>query len=119
MEVYGLAGPSGTGKSTKALSLAYENDIPAIIDDGLLIFYGKNLAGRSAKFEKNKIAAIKRATFYYQEHAEEVKKAIQVNMINKILILGTSYRMIDMITSKLQFGEVDHYLDIEKVSSNS
>ena len=63
MEIFALSGPSGTGKSTSALSFAYEKKIPAIIDDGLLIVNGKKVAGTSAKFEKNTITAVKRATF--------------------------------------------------------
>ena len=37
MEVFGFIGASGTGKSHHALVVAYDHDIQAIIDDGLLI----------------------------------------------------------------------------------
>jgi ABC-type glutathione transport system ATPase component len=60
MEVFSLSGPSGTGKSTSALTFAHQQKISAIIDDGLLIFNGQRIAGTSAKFEKNIITAVKR-----------------------------------------------------------
>lgn len=52
MIVHALSGASGTGKSTSAIQFAYENQIEAIIDDGLLIINGEKIAGTSAKFEK-------------------------------------------------------------------
>lgn len=52
MKVYSLSGPSGTGKSTSALSFAHKIGVQAIIDDGLLIVNGVRVAGVSAKFEK-------------------------------------------------------------------
>lgn len=49
MEVYALVGPSGTGKSHRAMVVAYENGIDTVIDDGLLIRDGMKIAGKSAK----------------------------------------------------------------------
>ena len=59
MEVYALVGSSGTGKSFKALEFAYENDIEYIIDDGILIYKNKVLAGISAKQANTTIEAVK------------------------------------------------------------
>ena len=42
-----LIGKSGTGKSHKALSVAGQNDIEMIIDDGLLIYGNRVVAGTS------------------------------------------------------------------------
>ena len=56
-------GPSGTGKSYKALEVACENDIEYLIDDGLLIYKSKIVAGISAKQSKTYIEAVKRAIF--------------------------------------------------------
>ena len=75
MEIYALVGPSGTGKSHHATELADELQISYIIDDGLLIHNGKKLAGVSAKSEPTMVAAVKRAIFLDQEHAESVRKA--------------------------------------------
>jgi uncharacterized alkaline shock family protein YloU/adenylate kinase family enzyme len=119
MEVYVLTGPSGTGKSSSALSIAYKYNIPAIIDDGLLIYNGKRVAGTSAKFEKNKIKAVKRAIFHVEQHAKEVKDAIKKLNIKKILLIGTSINMVMKIADKLDLGEINHYLTVEDVRSSS
>ena len=63
MDITAIYGASGTGKSSSALAFAYEKGIEAIIDDGLLIYKGKIIAGISAKFEKNALTAVKRAIF--------------------------------------------------------
>lgn len=49
MKVYSFTGKSGTGKSYQAIRVAKEKGIPALIDDGLLIYKNKIVAGRSAK----------------------------------------------------------------------
>ncbi|HHY21369.1 MAG TPA: hypothetical protein GX525_05675 [Bacilli bacterium] len=119
MNVYALSGPSGTGKSTSSLFFAHEKGIPAIIDDGLLIYKGKRVAGTSAKFEKNYITAIKRATFHSEKHRKEVKQAIKRLNIKKILIIGTSKRMVDKIAETLNIGPINHYFDVTDVRSSS
>lgn len=119
MQVFALIGPSGAGKSTSALSFAYEKSIEAIIDDGLLIFRSRRVAGTSAKFEKNMIAAVKRATFYFEDHAEEVKNAVKYYNIEKILLIGTSTKMVDVIALKLHLEKIDNYIDIKNIRSSS
>ena len=37
MKVVAFVGPSGTGKSHRAIGIAHKNNCDAIIDDGLLI----------------------------------------------------------------------------------
>ena len=59
MDVIALVGPSGTGKSHRALIVAHKYDADVIIDDGILIKEGKILAGRSAKHEKSRIMAVR------------------------------------------------------------
>ena len=51
MDVIALVGPSGTGKSHRALKVAKDHQADAIIDDGILIQNGKIIAGASAKTE--------------------------------------------------------------------
>ena len=46
MKIIGFVGPSGTGKSHHALVVAYDEKIEAIIDDGLLIYRNRIVAGR-------------------------------------------------------------------------
>ena len=63
MDVIALVGPSGTGKSHRALVIAHKHKADAIIDDGILISDGKIIAGHSAKQEASKIMAVRRAIF--------------------------------------------------------
>lgn len=119
MIIYGLFGPSGTGKSTSALFFAHEKKIPAIIDDGLLIYKGKRIAGSSAKFEKNYITAVKRATFHMEDHRNEVRKALKDYKVKKLLIIGTSIRMVDKIAHTLKLGPIDHYVNVTDIRSSS
>lgn len=55
MKVITFTGPSGTGKSFRAISVAHQHGCDGIIDDGLLIEGTKILAGKSAKTEQNKV----------------------------------------------------------------
>ena len=119
MEIFSLSGPSGTGKSTSALTFAHQKKIPAIIDDGLLILNGQRIAGTSAKFEKNSITAVKRATFFDEPHVKEVQEALKIYVINKILIIGTSDKMTRLIASRLEIGEINHYYYIGDLRSSS
>lgn len=118
MRIFALVGPSGTGKSSSALSFAYSKNIPAIIDDGLLIYRGRKAAGISAKYEKNYITAIKRAIFFYEDHRKEVVNKIKTLNIPSILIIGTSAKMVDQIAEKLQLGKIDKYYQIEEIRSS-
>jgi len=63
IEVIALVGPSGTGKSHHAMWVAQEYGCRAIIDDGLLISGSRIVAGKSAKREETKTAAVRRAVF--------------------------------------------------------
>ena len=49
MEVIAFIGPPGSGKSDRALVIAYENHANCIIDDGILIYHNRIVAGVSAK----------------------------------------------------------------------
>ena len=49
MEVFAFIGPPGTGKSDRALVVAYENRCACIIDDGILIYHNRWVAGSSAR----------------------------------------------------------------------
>ncbi|WP_146548606.1 hypothetical protein [Rummeliibacillus suwonensis] len=119
MKIYSLSGPSGTGKSTFALSFAHDHDIAGIIDDGLFIVNGKKIAGMSAKFEKSAYKAVKRAIFSDEDHAKEVQNAIKAQQIDKLLIIGTSDRMTDKIARRLEIGEIQYYYHIEDLKSSS
>lgn len=49
MDVLAFTGPPGSGKSDRALVVAYENKASCIIDDGILIYHNRIVAGKSAK----------------------------------------------------------------------
>lgn len=118
MDVYALVGQSGTGKSHRALMVAYENYADGIIDDGLLIKDTKILAGYSAKNEQNKIQAVKRAIFSEENHVQEVKYALETGNFNRILILGTSINMVNRIANRLNLPKPSKYIFIEEVASS-
>ena len=118
MEIFALIGESGTGKSHKALLIAHKYHINYIIDDGLLIRKDKILAGHSAKKEKNRIQAIRRAIFEDPPHTHEVKVAIKKAKPTKILIIGTSVRMIDKIIKTLDFPPPAKILKIEDIATD-
>src|SRR5690625_1840439 len=110
MNVYSFIGKSGTGKSSNAIQFAYEHNIPAIIDDGLLIVNGHKVAGKSAKYEKTTIAAVKRAIFSSEKHMTEVKNKLEKLNIDRLLIIGTSMKMAKLIAARLNVGKIkSHY----------
>ena len=113
--VFALVGASGTGKSFRAKLIARQNGIPAIIDDGLLIQNDKIIAGRTAKHEKTYMGAVRIALFDDKEYRDEVAKALKVNKIKKILIIGTSEKMVKKIADRLQLpppGKIIKITDI-------
>lgn len=117
MDVIALVGQSGTGKSHRALKVAYEHRADAIIDDGLLIYGTKALAGYSAKNEPNKIQAVKRAIFSDNQHVAEVRAALDSNNIERLLIIGTSTNMVDKIAMRLKLQKPSLYITIESIAT--
>ena len=117
MDVIALVGPSGTGKSHRALWVAQKNGADAIIDDGILIKDGKVIGGTSAKKEKNRIMAVRRAIFVLPGHASDVRRAIAESQPRRILILGTSENMVQKIAKALKIGSVSKIIRIEDIAS--
>lgn len=112
VEVLALIGPSGTGKSHRAMTIAQERQCDAIIDDGLLIAGSRIAAGRSAKREETKTAAIRRAIFSAPGHVLEVREGIMQLSPARILILGTSTTMVMRIVSRLGLPEPREFMSI-------
>jgi len=117
MTVYALVGKSGTGKSFRAKLLAEKIGISYIVDDGLLICGETILAGRSAKQEQLYISAIKTALFANPKHKEDVVKVIQEKKIKKILILGTSDKMVQRLAKRLELPPISQIIKIEEIAS--
>lgn len=117
VEVYALVGPAGTGKSHRANITAHEYDIPAIIDDGLLIEGTRIVAGTSAKGEETRIAAVRRAIFSHPEHRDEVRRAIEELNPERLLVLGTSDEMIFRICDNLGLPRPLRTVRIEEIAT--
>ena len=117
IEVIALVGPSGTGKSHHAMWVAQEYGCRAIIDDGLLISGSRIVAGKSAKREETKTAAVRRAVFTSAAHALEVRAALEDLKVERVLVLGTSVSMIQRIVSRLGLSEPSLILDIRELAS--
>ncbi|MBN1624234.1 MAG: Asp23/Gls24 family envelope stress response protein [Clostridia bacterium] len=116
MKVYALVGPSGTGKSHKSSLVARDMGITHIIDDGLLIGGNRVVAGTSAKREKTKMASVRHALFYTEEHRRDVARAIKTKKVDSILILGTSDKMVRSIAEKLNLPEIERTIYIQDIS---
>lgn len=116
MEVIGFYGPPGTGKSDRALVVAYENKASCIIDDGILIYHSRIVAGKSAKREESRLKAVRRAIFWDEEQKEEVKSALAKINPARVLILGTSDRMVNTIAKALELPRPARYIRIEDVA---
>ncbi len=115
MEVYALVGSSGTGKSHHASLLAFQKDIPLILDDGLLIENNRVIAGRSAKREHTRIGAAKRALLTDTEHAGLLRQKIADLKPEKILLIGTSKKMTQRLSKRLGIPEPHNYILIEDI----
>ena len=116
MEVIAFYGPPGTGKSDRALVIAYENQASCIIDDGILIYHSRIVAGKSAKREASRLKAVRRAIFWDEEQRDEVRAALKKINPKRVLILGTSDRMVVTITKALELPLPVKYIRIEDVA---
>jgi uncharacterized alkaline shock family protein YloU len=117
MQVYSLVGASGTGKSHRATLVAREHNVDCIVDDGLLIKGSKILAGRSAKREKTGIAAVRTAILMDEEHAGELREALDELDPDRVLVLGTSKRMVYRIVDALDLPRPEKHILINEVAT--
>ena len=117
MEVIAFVGGSGTGKSHRALVLAHENSVECIIDDGILIYDNKIVAGFSAKKESSRLKAVRRAIFQDPVQVKEVRSQLDAINPNRLMIIGTSDNMVKKITKALGLQEPDRYIRIEDVAT--
>lgn len=88
-----------------------------IIDDGLLINGDAIVAGKSAKREKLYMAAVKTALFHEKSHRDEVARILQHSRWKKILIIGTSEKMVRKIAERLQIPSPGKVIKIEDIAS--
>lgn len=116
-QVYALVGSNGTGKSFRARLVAQKYRIDLIIDDGLVIRGDKIIAGQSAKREKTFLAAVKTAVFDDKQHRDEAAKVLHQLSRKKILILGTSDKMVNKIAMRLQIQPPQKIIRIEDIAT--
>jgi adenylate kinase family enzyme len=116
-QVFALVGESGTGKSFHAKLLAQKYGINYIIDDGLLIRDNRILAGHSAKKEHSFLAAVKVALFDEKSHRDEVARKLQTEKYKRILLLGTSEKMVYKIAARLQLPPPKKIIKIEDIAT--
>ncbi len=117
MRVVALVGESGSGKSFRAQWVAKENKLDYIIDDGLLIYKGHIIAGKSAKSEKTMIASVKHAIFMYEKDALPMREAIRARGDISILLLGTSERMVQRIAERLELPQPEQVIFVTDIAS--
>jgi adenylate kinase family enzyme len=116
-KVFALIGDSGTGKSFHAKIVAQKYGIEFIIDDGLLIRDNRILAGHSAKKEHTFLAAVKVALFDEKSHRDEVARKLQSEKFKRILLLGTSEKMVNKIAARLQLPPPSKTIKIEDIAT--
>lgn len=116
-KVIALVGKSGTGKSFRARLVAEHYNIPLMVDDGLLISDNVILAGHSAKKEENYVGAIKTALFDDISHRTEVLEAIKAEKSPRILLIGTSQKMVQKVAVRLELPPISKFINIEEISS--
>lgn len=117
MKVYAFVGPSGTGKSHRAQMVAKMKGASYLIDDALFIKGNKVICGDSAKKASTKIEAVKRALFSMPGQVEEIRKVMDEEKPDCILILGTSDDMVQKIVRNIGLPEIEETVYIEDVSS--
>ncbi|MBR1918629.1 MAG: hypothetical protein IJ831_03295 [Spirochaetales bacterium] len=117
VRVYALVGRSGTGKSHHSKLVAKKFKINLIIDDGLLIKGDRLIAGKSAKEDPNFLAAVRTAVFDEEDHRREVVDVLNREKYKRIMIIGTSEKMVNKIALRLGLPEISRYIHIEEVAS--
>ena len=117
IEIIGFIGSSGTGKSTRALKVARIHGVAYIIDDGLLIHGGRIVAGLSAKRANSRLESVRQALFVEEGRASVMRRSIQEQAPDRLMVLGTSDGMVDKICGNLWLTPPVERIHIEDVST--
>ena len=115
--VIAFVGPSGTGKSTRAIKVARDNNIYYIIDDGLLINGSRIVAGTSAKKAPTKMESVRQAIFVDPTRSSVMRRALIESMPRALMVLGTSDSMLNKICDNLWLNRPSMLIRIEDVST--
>ncbi len=117
IHVVAFIGSSGTGKSTRAIRVAKDNNISYIIDDGLLIHGGRVIAGLSAKRANSKLESVRQALFIDENRAAGMRRALAESLPDQLMILGTSDGMLEKICENLWLNPPGRLIRIEDVTT--
>ena len=115
--VVAFVGPSGTGKSTRAIQVASRHNIHYLIDDGLLIHGSRILAGTSAKRASTKLESVRQALFLDDNRAATMRRCLAEQAPTTLMIIGTSDKMLERICASLHLNPPSMLIRIEDVSS--
>lgn len=118
IKVIAFVGPSGTGKSTRAIEVAKLYHIDYFIDDGLLIHGSRILCGTSAKRAATKMESVRQAIFLDETRAENMRRVLAAHEPEKLMILGTSDAMLEKICTNLHLNLPVEFIRIEDVSTD-
>ena len=117
IQVYALVGGSGSGKSFHSRALVDTHNIDILIDDGLIIRDEKILSGKTAKNEITVMHAVGAAIFENVIHRNEARATLKQEKFRRILILGTSEKMIRKICTALLLPLPKKIIHIEDIAS--
>lgn len=117
ISVVAFVGSSGTGKSTRAVNVAHREHIDYIIDDGLLIYGSRIVAGTSAKRAPTRMESVRQALFSHETRSATMRRALVEQAPDQLMILGTSDGMIEKICDNLHLRRPDRVIRIEDVST--
>lgn len=117
INIIAFVGPAGTGKSSRANDLAKKRNIELLIDDGLLIDSGRIKAGSTAKKAETKIESVRQALFMDESAAMSMRRSLADLKPQRLMILGTSDKMILKICENLYLPEPVEYIRIGDVST--
>lgn len=115
--VVAFIGKSGTGKSTRALTVASEHKINYLIDDGLLIHGSSIVAGTSAKTAATQLESVRQALFTDPTRAANMRRALLEENPSILMILGTSDRMLNKICENLWLNQPAMLIRIEDITT--
>ena len=119
IQVFALIGKSGTGKSFRAKLVSSKYGIDLIIDDGLLIENERIIAGKSAKKDKAYLSAIKTAVFDDPVHRKEVRDTLKKTRFKRVLLIGTSEKMVVKIAKRLGLPGLSRIIRIEDIATEA
>ena len=117
IQVIAFVGSSGTGKSTRAVKVAHDEHIDYLIDDGLLIYGSRIVAGTSAKRAATRMESVRHALFSNEARSATMRRALVEQAPDQLMILGTSDAMITKICGNLHLNLPERVIRIEDVTT--